>query len=77
VHPAPLNLSSLGASYSKESDFINTGASAEYLMYTDRSKNRTVTVGVSFMKNKVLDYLENNWNSFDINKCASGNFTGV
>lgn len=57
---------SIGSSYSKESDFINTGISAEYLMYTDRTKNRAITTGVSFMKNDVLDYLEDKWNTFDL-----------
>lgn len=64
--PTKRNELSLGASYSKESDFINTGASAEYLMYTDRTKNRAVTAGVSLMKNEVLDYLESKWNTFDL-----------
>ncbi len=64
--PTKRNELSIGASYSKEEDFKNTGISAEYLMYTDRTKNRAITVGMSFMKNDVLDYLENNWNNYDL-----------
>lgn len=64
--PTKRNELSLGASYSEESDFINTGVSAEYLMYTDRTKNRAVTAGASIMKNEVLDYLENKWNNYDL-----------
>lgn len=57
---------SLGTSYSKEGDFINAGASAEYLMYTDASKNRAITIGASYMSNDVYDYVEDHWNSFDL-----------
>lgn len=64
--PQRRNELSMGASYSKESDYKNSGASSEYLMYLDSSKNRSVTVGAAFMKNEVYDYLENNWNSFDL-----------
>lgn len=64
--PKQRNEISMGASYSKESDFKNTGASAEYLMYLDHSKNRSMTVGASFMQNEVFDYLEDQWNSFDL-----------
>ncbi|MBL4823345.1 MAG: DUF3570 domain-containing protein [Colwellia sp.] len=75
--PTMRNELSLGASYSKEEDFINTGVSAEYLMYTDRSKNRAITVGAAYMKNEVYDYLGDKddhgeytlgarWNDFDL-----------
>jgi len=56
----------VGASYSKESDFINTGASAEYLMYTDGSKNRAITIGASYMSNEVYEYIDDHWNHFDL-----------
>ncbi len=55
--PTMRNELSVGASYSKENDFKNTGVSIEYLMYTDRSKNRAITAGVAYMKNDVYDYL--------------------
>lgn len=64
--PKKRNEISMGASYSEESDFINTGASAEYLMYLDKGKNRSMTIGASFMKNEVFDYLEDHWNTFDL-----------
>lgn len=64
--PTMRNELSLGASYSKEEDFINTGVSAEYLMYTDRSKNRAFTFGGAFMKNEVEDRVEDVWNEFDL-----------
>ena len=64
--PTMRNELSLGASYSEEEDFKNAGISAEYLMYTDRSKNRAVTTGLSFMKNEVYDYIENKWNAYDL-----------
>lgn len=64
--PTMRNELSVGASYSKEGDFINSGASIEYLMYTDRTKNRGVTLGASYMKNEVYDYLEDIWNNFDL-----------
>lgn len=57
---------SIGTSYSKEGDFINTGLSAEYLMYTDSSKNRAITTGASYMSNEVYDYLKDQWNHFDL-----------
>lgn len=64
--PKKRNEISTGLSYSEESDFKNTGASAEYLMYLDKNKNRSMTVGASFMKNEVYDYLDDRWNSFDL-----------
>ncbi len=64
--PTMRNELSLGGSYSEEEDFKNTGASAEYLMYTDRTKNRAITVGASLMKNDVYDYLEDKWNKYDL-----------
>ncbi|GAW97097.1 MULTISPECIES: DUF3570 domain-containing protein [Colwellia] len=57
---------SVGVSYSKESDFINTGISAEYMMYTDTSKNRAITVGVSYMANEVYDYAIDKWHDFSL-----------
>lgn len=56
----------LGTSYSKEGDFVNKGISAEYLMYTDSSKNRAFTIGASYMNNEVYDYIEDHWNEFDL-----------
>ncbi len=70
--PTMRNELSLGLSYSKEEDFINTGISAEYLMYTDRSKNRAITVGAAFMKNKVEDRVESVWNEFDLSNIQVG-----
>lgn len=64
--PQKRNELSLGTSYSKESDFKNTGGSAEYLMYASDKKNRSITVGASFMRNEVFDFLDDKWNSFDL-----------
>jgi len=64
--PTKRNELSLGASYSKEEDFKNAGVSAEFLIYTDRTKNRSVTSGISYMKNNAYDYLEEKWNNFDL-----------
>ncbi len=70
--PVMRNEISVGASYSKEGDFINSGASAEYLMYTNRSKNTGLTIGASFMKNEVLDYIENQWNTYNLYNAQIG-----
>ncbi len=64
--PERRNELSVGLSYSEESDFKNTGTSAEYLMYLNKNKNRSLTVGASVMKNEVYDYLDNVWNTFDL-----------
>jgi len=74
--PKRRNELNLGASYSKESDFENTGVSADYLMYMDHTKNRSLSVGASFMNNDVYDYLENKWESFDLVNAEIG-FTQV
>lgn len=74
--PKRRNEISLGISYSEESDYKNKGASAEYLMYLNSSKNRSITVGASFMENEVLDFLEDVWNSFDLINAQIG-FTQV
>jgi len=63
---------SVGSSYSKEGDFKNTGVSAEYLMYTDASKNRAITFGAAYMSNEVYDYRENNWHHFDLMNAQIG-----
>ncbi len=62
----------LGLNYSQEDDFKNTGISAEYLFNTDKSRNRSITVGASYMKNNVYDYLEDQWHHFDINNVQIG-----
>jgi len=62
----------LGMSYSKEDDFKNTGVSAEYLINTDKSRNRSVTVGASYMINDVYDYLDDKWNDFSLTNVQLG-----
>ncbi|NPA64594.1 MAG: DUF3570 domain-containing protein [Epsilonproteobacteria bacterium] len=41
----------LGWSFSKEHDYISREASLQYLHYTDRSKNRSLTFGISYQLN--------------------------
>lgn len=62
----------LGVNYSAEDDFKNTGISAEYLINTDKSRNRSVTVGASYMKNEVYDYLEDKWHNFNLSNVQIG-----
>ncbi len=70
--PEYRNEINLGASYSEEDDFKNTGISADYLINTDRSRNRSISVGASFMKNDVFDYLKDEWNNFDLSNFQLG-----
>lgn len=74
--PEQRNELSFGASYSEESDFKNIGASAEYLMYLGNRKNRSISFGVAFMENDVYDFLENDWNSFNLINAQIG-FTQI
>ncbi len=43
----------IGGEYSYENDYTSRGISAEYLHYLDESKNRSVSLGVSYQKDDV------------------------
>ena len=45
-----------GFDYSRESDFDSKSISAEYLHYTDKSHNQSITVGASYAYNEILSY---------------------
>ncbi len=45
-----------GVNYSSESDFSSKTASVEYLHYTDRSHNRSISLGASYSFNELLSY---------------------
>ena len=45
-----------GFDYSRESDFDAKSISAEYLHYTDKSHNQSISVGASYAYNEILSY---------------------
>ena len=45
-----------GFDYSRESDFDSKALSVEYLHYTDKSHNRSISVGASYAYNEILSY---------------------
>ena len=48
----------IGADYSDENDYTAREFSAEYMHYLDPSKNRALTVGMSYQNNDVLTYCD-------------------
>ncbi|MGB6019903.1 MAG: DUF3570 domain-containing protein [Sulfurimonadaceae bacterium] len=44
----------IGANYSAENDFYSTEGSAEYMHWLDSSKNRSISLGLSYQANEIL-----------------------
>lgn len=55
-----------GTSYSKEEDFTSKEISTSYLYNLDSSRNRSITLGVSYQKNEAYHLMYKDWKEFDV-----------
>ena len=61
----------VGISRSNESDFYSTEASAEYMHWLGSSKNQSLSFGLSYQANEVLNKYPNNDSNYDTSSGAS------